>query len=37
MVAKKYFATVLDACCSSVVFITPPAIWPWKRTLVSTE
>jgi hypothetical protein len=28
MVAKKNFATVLDSCWRSVVFITPPPIWP---------
>jgi len=27
-VDKKDIATVLDACCRSVVFITPPPIWP---------
>ena len=31
MVAKKDFATVLDACWQSVVFITPPRIWPRER------
>ena len=30
MTAKKDFATVLDACWRSVVFITPPPIWPRK-------
>jgi len=35
MVVKKDFATVLDAYWRSVVFITPPTIWPWKRTLVT--
>jgi len=37
MVAKKDLAIVLDACWRSVVFITPPPICPWKRTLVSAE
>jgi len=37
MVSKKDFATVLDACWRSVVFITPPPIWPGKGTLVSAE
>ena len=33
MVAKKDLATILDACWRSVVFITPPAIWPKKKHL----
>jgi hypothetical protein len=37
MVAKKDFATVLDGCWRSVVFMTPPIIWPQKRQLVSAE
>jgi len=37
MVDKKDSATVLDACCRSAVFITTPPIWPWKRTLLSSE
>jgi len=37
MVTNEDFATVLDACWRSVVFITPPPIWPPKRTLVSAE
>jgi len=37
MVDKKDFATGLDACCRSAVFITSPPIWPWKRTHVSAE
>ena len=37
MVTKKDFATVLDACWRSVVFITPPPTWLHKRTPVSAE
>jgi hypothetical protein len=36
-VAKKGFATVLDACWRSVVFITTPAISSWERTSASAE
>jgi len=34
---KKDFATVLDTYWRKVVFITPPTIWSWKRTIVSAE
>jgi len=34
---KKDFATGLDACWRSVVFIMTPPILPWKRTLVTAE
>jgi len=37
MVAKKDFATVLEDCWRSVVFITPPPIWPQRRTHLSAE
>jgi len=36
MVAKNNFAVVHDTYLS-VVFITPPPIWPLKRTLVPAE
>ena len=36
-VANKYFATVLDACWRSVVFIKPQPIRLQKKTLVSAE